>query len=56
MAPAFDFVHSEYSENPFEGLANDVPTRASARCIEIDIYRMLDETELMREAVPYGST
>ena len=36
----------EYSENPFEGLANDVPIRNMARGIEIDIRQMLDETEL----------
>ena len=36
----------EYSENPFEGLHNDVPIRNMARGIEIDIRQMLDETEL----------
>lgn len=36
----------EYSENPFEGLANDVPIRTMARGIEIDIRQMLDETDL----------
>lgn len=36
----------EYSENPFEGLANDVPIRNMARGIEIDIRQMLDETDL----------
>ena len=36
----------EYSENPFEGLANDVPIRSMARGIEIDIRQMLDETDL----------
>lgn len=36
----------EYSENPFEGLANDVPIRSMARGIEIDIREMLDETDL----------
>ncbi len=44
----------EYSENPFEGLANDVPIRSMARGIEIDIRQMLDETDLppKRGAVP----
>ena len=37
---------SEYSENPFEGLANDVPIRNMARGIEIDIRQMLDEKDL----------
>lgn len=36
----------EYSENPFEGLANDVPITSMARGIEIDIRQMLDETDL----------
>ncbi len=36
----------EYSENPFEGLSNDVPIRNMARGIEIDIRQMLDETDL----------
>ncbi len=36
----------DYSENPFEGLANDVPIRSMARGIEIDIRQMLDETDL----------
>jgi putative membrane protein len=36
----------EYSENPFEGLYNDVPITSMARGIEIDIRQMLDETDL----------
>ena len=36
----------EYSENPFEGLSNDVPISSMARGIEIDIRQMLDETDL----------
>ena len=36
----------EYSENPFEGLANDVPISNMARGIEIDIRQMLDESDL----------
>lgn len=36
----------DYSENPFEGLYNDVPIRAMATGIEIDIRQMLDETDL----------
>ncbi|MCB0793741.1 MAG: hypothetical protein KDB88_03310 [Flavobacteriales bacterium] len=36
----------DYSENPFEGLANDVPMMALCRTIEIDLLEMLGETEL----------
>ena len=36
----------DYSENPFEGLHNDVPISSMARGIEIDIRQMLDETDL----------
>ena len=35
-----------YSENPFEGLYNDVPITSMARGIEIDIRQMLEETDL----------
>ncbi len=44
----------EYSENPFEGLYNDVPISAIARSIEIDIRQMLDETELPDIIEPIG--
>lgn len=36
----------EYSENPFEGLINDIPMTALSRTIEIDLREMLGETEL----------
>ncbi len=36
----------EYSENPFEGLVNDIPMDALSRTIEIDLREMLGETEL----------
>lgn len=36
----------EYSENPFEGLHNDVPISSMARGIEIDIREMLDEDDV----------
>lgn len=36
----------DYSENPFEGLYNDVPITSLARSIEIDIRQMLDEEDL----------
>lgn len=44
----------EYSENPFEGLYNDVPISSMARSIEIDIRQMLDETELPNPIDPVG--
>ena len=46
----------EYSENPFEGLANDVPIRNMARGIEIDIRQMLDETDLPPPIGPVEGT
>lgn len=36
----------EWSENPFEGLANDVPISSMSRGIERDILQMIDRTEL----------
>ncbi len=36
----------DYSENPFEGLYNDVPISSMAVGIEIDIRQMLEETDL----------
>ena len=44
----------DYSENPFEGLYNDVPITAMARGIEIDIRQMLDETDLPPALKPEG--
>ena len=44
----------EYSENPFEGLYNDVPISSMARDIEIDIRQMLDETDLPKPLEPIG--
>jgi putative membrane protein len=43
----------DWSENPFEGLANDVPISAISRNIERDLLSLLGETELPapREAV-----
>ena len=42
----------DYSENPFEGLYNDVPIRNIATGIEIDIRQMLDETDLPEPTKP----
>lgn len=36
----------DYSENPFEGLGNDIPMLALTRTIEIDLREMLGETDL----------
>lgn len=35
----------DYSENPFEGLINDIPMTALSRTIEIDMRQILGETE-----------
>ncbi len=42
----------DWSENPFEGLANDVPISSMARGIERDIRQMLDQTELPPARTP----
>lgn len=44
----------EYSENPFEGLYNDVPITSIARGIEIDIRQMIEETDLPEPMKPHG--
>lgn len=44
----------DYSENPFEGLYNDVPIVNISRGIEIDIRQMLEETELPAPTQPVG--
>lgn len=44
----------DYSENPFEGLYNDVPISAIARSVERDIRQMLDETDLPENLQPVG--
>lgn len=36
----------DYSENPFEGLGNDIPMLSLCRVIEIDLKQMLGETEI----------
>jgi putative membrane protein len=33
----------DYSENPFEGLGNDIPMLALCRTIEIDLKEMLGD-------------
>lgn len=39
----------DYSENPFEGLHNDIPITALSRTIEIDLLQMLD---LEKDEIP----
>ncbi len=36
----------DYSENPFEGLGNDIPMLSLCRVIEIDLRQMLDEENI----------
>lgn len=42
----------DYSENPFEGLANDVPMLSMCRTIEIDLREMLGETDIPEPIKP----
>ncbi len=42
----------DYSENPFEGLGNDIPMLSLCRTIEIDLREMLGETELPEPVQP----
>jgi ion channel-forming bestrophin family protein len=42
----------DYSENPFEGLINDVPIYSIVRNIEIDLRDMLGETDLPERMKP----
>ena len=36
----------DYSENPFEGMGNDIPMYALTRTIEIDLLEMIGEKKL----------
>lgn len=36
----------DYSENPFEGLANDIPMFSICRTIEIDLLQMIGDTDI----------
>ena len=44
----------DWSENPFEGLANDVPITSMSRGIERDIRQMIGQTELPEPRKPDG--
>jgi len=37
---------ADYTENPFQGMANDIPMMSLCRVIEIDLREMLGETDL----------
>ena len=39
-------IVGDYSENPFQGMANDIPMLSLCRTIEIDLREMLKETDL----------
>ena len=39
-------VIADYTENPFQGMANDIPMMSLCRTIEIDLKEMLGETDL----------
>lgn len=45
----------DWSENPFEGLANDVPITSMSRGIERDMRQMIGETELPEPRKPNGN-
>ena len=42
----------DFSENPFQGMANDIPMYSLCRTIEIDLLEMLDESELPEAIQP----
>lgn len=42
----------DYSENPFEGLGNDIPMLSLCRTIEIDLREMLGEEYIHKPIVP----
>lgn len=39
-------IAGDYSENPFQGMANDIPMISLSRVIEIDLREMLGEADL----------
>jgi ion channel-forming bestrophin family protein len=45
----------DYSENPFEGLGNDIPMLAICRKIEIDLREMIGEEEVPEQIEPVGN-
>jgi len=57
MIVSWVFMFMEYvgdiSENPFEGLINDVPVASIVRNIEIDLCEMLGDEDLPQKIQPY---
>ncbi|BDD06565.1 bestrophin family protein [Aureibacter tunicatorum] len=47
-------IIGDYSENPFQGMANDIPMMSLCRSIEIDLRQMLNESDLPPEIKPKG--
>ena len=39
-------IVGDYTENPFQGMGNDIPMLSLCRTIEIDLREMLGETDL----------
>lgn len=39
-------IVGDYTENPFQGMANDIPMMSLCRVIEIDLREMLDDTDI----------
>jgi putative membrane protein len=39
-------IVGDYTENPFQGMANDIPMMSLCRTIEIDLRQMLGETDI----------
>jgi putative membrane protein len=48
-------IVGDYSENPFQGMVNDIPMLSLSRTIEIDLREMLGETELPEKIVSKGN-
>lgn len=42
----------DYSENPFQGMSNDIPMLSLCGTIEIDLLEMLGEKELPPQIKP----
>ena len=57
MIVSWVFLFMEYvgdiSENPFEGLLNDVPVATIVRNIEIDLIEMLDDEQVPEKLQPF---
>jgi len=45
-------IVGDYSENPFQGMANDIPMMSLCRVIEIDLREILGETDLPPSVKP----